>query len=837
LILKVLYNHGLTVRTLIKSIRIQDSKTKTPFMKKHFFILLGSFLLSAQLSAQASAWNCYVSDFSTGGNSRLPDHPTCNYIQNGILGLTPQRSGSTDYFVNYSYDAPICLSENFEFQIQLKNNPVEGGIPSYDVGFGLETANGRIGCSLMSNDQRGQPFTFIMVDNQRVLENSPLLVRDLRQWSLMKLKLNNHILTLSHGDTTVFSTPFAGNVCSATGFYFYFKGSGYVDFIKINNLDNNRAIYDENFSSCTNLAAVQPCSTPSVSAVSNPICDGDTLKITTSVSNNLSTRAAQFAWSGPNGFTANVPNLVLPKANRATGGAYLLKTTFNSCQIVSTSITPKINALPNVNLGKDTIVCYAPTLTLDAGIGSTFKWQDSTINRSLIVKQSGNYAVTVTSVDGCRAADTIKVDIAPSRVAATFVMLKPTCFGACNGEINASANGGFGAPYSYRWSGYTATSSSLTGLCAKDYNITVTDAKGCLATNLLTLAQPSKVLVSAKIDSNFNGFALRCTGDKNGSVTALARGGVGEFNYKWLTTPVQDSATARNLPAGSYRVLATDGNGCQDTTTATLTQPKALTADFQVQNIRCFGEKNGLVTLRQVSGGVRPYSVYFDDKTATGASETFINLTGGTYALEINDANKCQTRYDLTIVEPAKLQAVTTVDTLIHFGDNVSLFAGLTAPSVISSIKWSANRDSINLKCTDCTQTSASPRLTTLFRVVMVDTFGCSLKREIVVHVDKNRKIFAPTAFSPNNDGENDNFNLFGGSGTRRILTFKIFNRWGTMMYQRSNMPPLDALSNGWDGMFQGREASNDTYIWIAEIEFEDGETEVFKGDVALLRH
>jgi large repetitive protein len=807
-------------------------------MKKLFLAFIYSLFLATQLSAQASAWNCYVADFTTGSYNRLPDQPVCNFIQNGSLGLTPQRAGGTQYFVRYAYNAPMCLSENFEFQIQVKNSLVEGGIPSYDIGFGLETTMGKIGCTLMSYDVAGQPFTNVTIGDQKVLENSPLLVRDMRQWSLLKLKVNNHILTLSHGDVLLFSTPFAGNICSASGLYLFFKGSGYVDFIKINNLDNNRTIYDENFSSCTNLAAVQPCSPPSVSAVSNPICEGDSLKITTSVSNNLSTRAAQFEWSGPNGLTATVPNLVLPKVNRSAGGTYLLKTTFNACQIVNTSVEAKINTLPSVKLGKDTTVCNATTLTLDAGaLASTFKWQDSTTNRSFLVRQSGNYAVTVTSIDGCRAADTIKVDIAASRIAATFVTLKPTCFGTCNGEINATVNGGFGAPYAYKWAENTATTAVLKGLCAKDYSSTITDAKGCTATNVITLSQPSKVLVSAKIDSNFNGFALRCADDKNGSVTALAKGGVGKFSYKWLTNPVQDSATARNLAAGYYRVSATDANGCQDTISVTLTQPKALTADFQVQNIRCFGEKNGSVTLRQVSGGARPYSVYFDDKTATGMSETFLNLTGGAYTLEVNDANKCQTRYDLKIVEPAKLQPVTTADTMIHFGDNVSLFAGLAAPSVISSIKWSANRDSLDLKCTTCPQISAAPRLTTLFRVTMVDSFGCTVKREIIVHVDKNRKIFAPTAFSPNNDGENDNFNLFGGSGTRRILTFKVFNRWGTMLYQRSNMLPVDAPNNGWDGTFQGREASNDTYVWLAEIEFEDGEKEIFKGDVALMRN
>ena len=147
-----------------------------------------------------------------------------------------------------------------------------------------------------------------------------------------------------------------------------------------------------------------------------------------------------------------------------------------------------------------------------------------------------------------------------------------------------------------------------------------------------------------------------------------------------------------------------------------------------------------------------------------------------------------------------------------------------------------SNRDSIGMTCTDCKQPTAAPRLPTIFKVILTDSFGCSLKKEVIVHVDKRRKIFAPTAFSPNNDGENDQFCLYGGSGTRKILTFKVFNRWGAMLYQRSNMLPMDTI-NGWDGQFQGRDASTDTYVWVAEIEFEDGEIEVFKGDVALLRH
>ena len=117
----------------------------------------------------------------------------------------------------------------------------------------------------------------------------------------------------------------------------------------------------------------------------------------------------------------------------------------------------------------------------------------------------------------------------------------------------------------------------------------------------------------------------------------------------------------------------------------------------------------------------------------------------------------------------------------------------------------------------------------------MQDTFGCFLKKDIIVQVDKNRKIFAPTAFSPNEDGQNDRFGIFGGSGTRRILSMKVFNRWGNMIFACQN-PTMYNDSDGWDGKYNGLALPSDVYVWIAEIEFEDGETEILKGDFALMR-
>ncbi len=95
--------------------------------------------------------------------------------------------------------------------------------------------------------------------------------------------------------------------------------------------------------------------------------------------------------------------------------------------------------------------------------------------------------------------------------------------------------------------------------------------------------------------------------------------------------------------------------------------------------------------------------------------------------------------------------------------------------------------------------------------------------------------VYLPDAFSPNNDGNNDVFTLFNGPGAlNRILDFRVFTRWGGMVYQKQNFPP-DNLS-GWDGTISGRPANPDTYVYVVEVELIGGKTRTFKGSVALVR-
>ena len=101
--------------------------------------------------------------------------------------------------------------------------------------------------------------------------------------------------------------------------------------------------------------------------------------------------------------------------------------------------------------------------------------------------------------------------------------------------------------------------------------------------------------------------------------------------------------------------------------------------------------------------------------------------------------------------------------------------------------------------------------------------------------MSKERKIFIPNAFSPNGDGLNDYLAIFGDEQSiENIRSFRIFNRWGAVVFEKNNMDP-NAELEGWDGYLNNKKLQTGVYIFVAEIEFIDGEIELFKGDVTLM--
>jgi gliding motility-associated-like protein len=79
-----------------------------------------------------------------------------------------------------------------------------------------------------------------------------------------------------------------------------------------------------------------------------------------------------------------------------------------------------------------------------------------------------------------------------------------------------------------------------------------------------------------------------------------------------------------------------------------------------------------------------------------------------------------------------------------------------------------------------------------------------------LVRIFKEKEIFVPKGFSPNGDGNNDK--IFPRLvGVRSLTYFKIFNRWGQLVFMTSN------LNEGWDGTYKGIKQSMESYVWVAE--------------------
>ena len=112
---------------------------------------------------------------------------------------------------------------------------------------------------------------------------------------------------------------------------------------------------------------------------------------------------------------------------------------------------------------------------------------------------------------------------------------------------------------------------------------------------------------------------------------------------------------------------------------------------------------------------------------------------------------------------------------------------------------------------------------------------GCSERDSVLVIVEKLRPIYIPNVFSPDFDGVNDNFTIYGNAAALEVKRLEIFDRWGNQVYQASNFPLNDNFL-GWDGRINGEQATAGVYAFYTQIEFIDGVIMLYEGSITLMR-
>ena len=143
-----------------------------------------------------------------------------------------------------------------------------------------------------------------------------------------------------------------------------------------------------------------------------------------------------------------------------------------------------------------------------------------------------------------------------------------------------TVTGGVGA-LTYAWTGpggFTATTEDITALVAGTYNLTVTDANGCVLPATITVAQTPNTLAETNVVT-----PAGC-GVSNGAIDITVTGGVGALTYAW-TGPGGFTATTEDitaLAAGNYNLTVTDANGCPLTATITVGNVNSTLAETHV---------------------------------------------------------------------------------------------------------------------------------------------------------------------------------------------------------------------------------------------------------------
>ena len=180
----------------------------------------------------------------------------------------------------------------------------------------------------------------------------------------------------------------------------------------------------------------------------------------------------------------------------------------------------------------------------------------------------------------------------------------------------------------------------------------------------------------------------------------------------------------------------------------------------------------------------------------------------------------------------------------IDAGDNIELdlgeqgmaeaFTNFTFDQ-IDTVIWSP--DSI-VECLDplCLSVNITALHDISLRATVFDIGGCSSYDDLLIRITKDRRIYIPTVFSPNNDGINDVFFVSGnGKQIASIRKLTIYNRWGAIIHESKNLLPDDE-TQGWNVIDAKHIINPGVYVYTIEVEFINGEVRVYSGDVTVMR-
>jgi hypothetical protein len=299
--------------------------------------------------------------------------------------------------------------------------------------------------------------------------------------------------------------------------------------------------------------------TASITASTNVACNGGTTGDAT-VAGSGGTTPYTYSWSSggtsvtETGLAAGVYDVTIVDAAScvATSSVTITEPTALTATVDATATNDV-----SCNAGND------GTAGITAAGGTApyaYAWSNSATTATISGVTAGNYVVTITDANGCETSENISVG-EPTALAANLTATDVTCNGSVDGSASATVSGGT-APYTYSWSN-SETSANISGLAAGNYDLTVTDANGCVLT-------PTSVTVSepTAISAGVTATDASTAGGNDGAVDIAPAGGTAPYNFVWSNGPLTEDISG--VVAGTYSVTITDANGCTHVVSGTV---------------------------------------------------------------------------------------------------------------------------------------------------------------------------------------------------------------------------------------------------------------------------
>jgi hypothetical protein len=252
---------------------------------------------------------------------------------------------------------------------------------------------------------------------------------------------------------------------------------------------------------------------------------------------------------------------------------------------------------------------------------------------------------------------------------------------------------------------------------------------------------------------------------------------------------------------------------------------------YHVVPPRCYNERGALHIDSVFTSENAQFSV---DSVSFSTNPVIPNLLPGQHKLYVRNlaGDTCIYVMPFIVPQPEPLQVVLFASaTKITSGEYVDLQAEIAPDNTaLDRIHW---RPPQYFPDSTALFQRIRPRETETFHLILHDTSRCRAAAQVTIEVEESA-VFVPNVFAPGSLA-NAIFTVFADDGVAQIEWLRVYNRTGSLVFQRERFAPNDP-SLGWDGRWKGRPVAPGVYCWSGLVRYWDGREKPIQGDVTVVR-